>query len=92
MFGRVLELQPDYADAINAIGVISIRQGNYEDGLVFFNRAAELMTDNAGVRLNIAITLYLMGRRTEAGEEYQRAVEMDNTLRDLLKFITPDQR
>lgn len=47
MFGRVLELQPDYADAINAIGVISIRHGNYEDGLVFFNGAAELMTDNA---------------------------------------------
>jgi tetratricopeptide (TPR) repeat protein len=89
MFQRALELRPNFGDAINAVGVISTKRGRYTEALQFFNRAAELLPNDAGVRLNIAITLYLLGRQNEAGVEYQKAIDMDKTLQDLLKFIKP---
>ncbi|MFC1554630.1 tetratricopeptide repeat protein [candidate division KSB1 bacterium] len=92
MLNRALVLRPDFGDAFNAIGVIQTKKGEYEGALQSYNRAAELMPNNAGVRVNIAITLYLMGRRNEAGEEYQKAIDMDKTFKDLLKFIRPIKR
>ncbi|MCH8287071.1 hypothetical protein IIB79_11190 [candidate division KSB1 bacterium] len=47
------------------------------------------MPNNAGVRLNVAITMYLLGRLAEAGAEYQRAIDIDKTLLNLLKFLRP---
>jgi len=87
MFRRALELQPNFGDAINAIGVIHTRRSEYEDALQQYYRASELLPNDAGIRLNIAITLYLQGRRSEAFEEYDRVIQMDKTFKDLLKFL-----
>ncbi|MFC1555677.1 tetratricopeptide repeat protein [candidate division KSB1 bacterium] len=87
MLRRSLELEPDFGDAVNAMGVIFTRRGQYEEALQHYYRASELLPNDAGIRLNIAITLYLQGRRSEAEQEYDRAVEMDRTFKDLLKFL-----
>ena len=89
MFQRALELRPNFGDAINAVGVVYTKKSRYQEAMQFYTRAAELMPNDAGVRLNIAITYYLLGQQNDAGVEYQKAIEMDKTLQDLLKFIKP---
>lgn len=87
MFNQALELRPEFGDALNAMGVILTRRGDYDHALDYYNRASELLPTDAGIRLNIAITLYLQGRRAEAEAEYDRVVDMDRTFKDLLKFL-----
>ncbi len=86
-FTRALELSPDFGDALNASGVVYTRRGEYEKALRLYYRAAEQNPADAGIRLNIAITLYLQGRRSEAQDEYDRVIEMDKAFKDLLKFL-----
>ncbi len=92
MMQRALELRPDFGDAINALGVIYVRQARYDQAMQFFQRAAELLPNDGGIRLNIAITLFLQNKRTEAEEEYGKAIELDKAFKDLIKFITPKKK
>ncbi|MCP4725691.1 MAG: tetratricopeptide repeat protein [bacterium] len=92
MLQRALELRPDFGDAINAVGVIYVKKAQYDRALEFFRRAAELLPVDAGIRVNIAITLYMQGNRTGAEEEYGEAVELDKRYKDLLKFIRPRKK
>ncbi|MFC1732872.1 tetratricopeptide repeat protein [candidate division KSB1 bacterium] len=87
MLQRALQLNPEFGDAMNALGVALTKRGQYEEALQYFYRASELLPNDAGIRLNIAITLYLQGRRTEAEDEYDRVIEMDRRFKDLLRFL-----
>ena len=89
MFQRAIQLNPDMGDAVNGLGVVHTIRGEYDEALQRYNEAAQLMPNNAGVRLNVAITMYLLGRLAEAGAEYQRAIDIDKTLLNLLKFLRP---
>jgi len=87
MFRQALDLRADFGDALNAMGVIMTKRGQYDEALEYYYRASELLPADAGIRLNIAITLYLLGRRAEAEQEYDRVIDMDKTFKDLLKFL-----
>jgi len=84
---KALKLKPDMADAINALGVIATRKGDYGRALELYQKAAALNPSDGGIQLNIAITYYLMGRRVEARQAYRRAVEIDPSLEGQLPFL-----
>ncbi len=74
---RAIAADPAMGDAFNSKGVVLARRGEYDEAFAVFERAEELMPGNAGIRLNMAITRYLQGRRHEAAVIYRQVVEMD---------------
>ena len=88
MMTRVLELDPRFGDAYNALGVIHTMRREYEQALGFYERALEFNPLDAGVRKNIALTYTLQGKRKEAMEEYRTLIEQnpeyEGTLDDYL--------
>lgn len=49
-----IELNPDSADAITAIGQIQFTSGNFQDATISFTRAIELRPDNPTLRIFLA--------------------------------------
>ena len=89
---RALRLNPDMGDAMNLLGVIATFERDYDTALNQYRRALEYLPNEAGIRLNIAITYYLQGARTEAESEYEAAKDLDRDLEGLLKFLEPGGR
>jgi tetratricopeptide (TPR) repeat protein len=86
MFDRVLAVEPDHADALNAKGVVLTHQGQYDQALEHYRRALNL-EDNNGVRMNIALTYYLKGERETADRLFQEVVALDNSYLELFDFL-----
>ena len=87
MMDRALEKTPDFADALNAKGVILTRKGNVEEALTFCREALRLHPQDAGFRMNIALIYYLQNKRAEAIREYERALELDPSQEGVFEFI-----
>jgi tetratricopeptide (TPR) repeat protein len=87
MMDRALEKAPDFADAVNAKGVILARKGNYEEALTFCREALRLHPRDAGFRMNIALIYYLQNKRAEAVREYERALELDPSQEGVFEFL-----
>ncbi|MEW6751633.1 MAG: tetratricopeptide repeat protein [Candidatus Latescibacterota bacterium] len=86
MFDRVLEMAPEHADALNARGVALTRLGRYEEALECYRRSL-LHEDNNGVRMNVALTYYLMGERAAADQLFQEVVAQDDSYGELFDFL-----
>ncbi len=86
MFDRALALAPEHADALNGRGVVLTRQGRYEEALACYRRALQQQDDN-GVRMNVALTYYLMGERQTADQVYQEVARADDTYAELFDFL-----
>ena len=86
MFHRALSMDAEYFDAINAIGVVLTVQGQYEEALEHFRRALVLRDEN-GIRMNVALTYYLMGERDTADRIFEEVVALDESYGDLFDFL-----
>ncbi|RKY71510.1 MAG: hypothetical protein DRP97_01950 [Candidatus Latescibacterota bacterium] len=87
MMDRALEKAPDFADALNAKGVILTRKGKYEEALTFCREALRLHPGDAGFRMNIALIYYLQNKHAEAVREYERALELDPSQEGIFEFL-----
>ncbi|MGY8826276.1 MAG: tetratricopeptide repeat protein [Candidatus Latescibacterota bacterium] len=86
MFDRVLAMQSDYFDALNAQGVVLTHQGQYDEAMAYYRRALQ-QEDNTGVRMNIALTYYLKGERETADRLFQEVIALDESYLDLFDFL-----
>lgn len=77
MFNTALKLKPDFPDALNSLGVIRTRKGEYEQAMNFYNRSLELFPNHPGFKLNIALTHYIQGNKILAQQEYNEVVKLD---------------
>ena len=87
MFDRVLEMVPEHGDAINAKGVIMTRKADYEAAMELYRRALRIEDDN-GIRMNIALTYYLMGERETADRLFDEVVALDDGYLELFDFLS----
>jgi tetratricopeptide (TPR) repeat protein len=87
MFKKALDLRPGFGDALNALGVIETKRRNYQQALEYYREALSQRPNDAGIRMNVAITYYLLGRRAEAEEEYENAVELDENYEGMLDIF-----
>ena len=92
-YGEALELidrarlaEPDNAHIIDSYGWVLYRLGRHEDALVELRRAWSMLKD-AEVAAHVAEVLWVMGRRDEAREFFQRAHELDPENRSLLRSL-----
>ena len=84
---QALVAEPQFADAVNAKGVVLTHQGNYDEALELFAQAATLVPDQLGFRLNIALVHYLKGEHQKADVLYQQVISQDDSYEGLLDFL-----
>ncbi|CAO3411604.1 tetratricopeptide repeat protein [Azospirillum largimobile] len=90
LYGRVLEVEPGYPDALHLSGILLGQTGRLEDGIARIAEAIARRPDHAEYRLNHGNLLRVAGRREAAMEAYRQAhalgaLQAADTLADLLK-------
>jgi len=74
---RALEIDPEFADAHNELGVMSVSAGNLADASDEFQRAIDLCPDHAVALANLSIVLGKMEHYDEASSVATRALRVD---------------
>jgi tetratricopeptide (TPR) repeat protein len=75
-FEAVLRRAPSYANVIEILGGLYTRQGRIADGLRMDRKLVKLQPGNATAHYNLACSLALSKRKTDALRELQRAVKL----------------
>lgn len=86
LIDRARLAEPDNAHIIDSYGWVLYRLGRHEDALVELRRAWSMLKD-AEVAAHVAEVLWVLGRRDEAREFFQRAHELDPENRSLLRSL-----
>ncbi len=77
-FRRALELQPDYPEVWNNMGVLYNRQERFKDAIVYFDKALKdenyITPENAYT--NMGYAFYRLGRYRDAIESHQKALDI----------------
>lgn len=78
MFQRLVEADPDDADALNALGyTLTDRTDRHEEALGYIERALALKPDSAAIIDSMGWVLFRLGRPAEALPYLERAFELD---------------
>ncbi|MEY3608914.1 MAG: hypothetical protein RLZZ447_1702 [Verrucomicrobiota bacterium] len=75
-FESVLRREPSYARVVEILGGLYTRLGRIPDGLRMDRRMVRLEPDNSTAHYNLACSLALTRRRTDALRELRRALEL----------------
>lgn len=75
-FESVLRRDRNYANVVEILGGLYTRQGRISDGLKMDRRLVKLQPENATARYNLACSLALLKRKTDALAELRRAVQL----------------
>ncbi len=73
---NALKIYPQYADALNNLGVYYRREKNYQLSLQYFTQVTELQPDYYGGWLNLGSTLLAMGQFRKALDANLEALEL----------------
>lgn len=73
---RILELVPDYPDALHYSGVLAHRQGRSDDAVGLIRRSLELSPEQPDWHSNLGIILQAVGDLDGAIGEFRRAIEL----------------
>ena len=96
-FRKAIELNPNYLEAINNIGIVLQKQGKLEDAIKAYQRALKIKPDHANTHNNMGVVLQEQGKLDAAIKAYLRALKvrpqyadphsnMGNALRDQGKY------
>lgn len=76
---RLLEIQPENADAWWLLGRALLLQGRLEENVEAFRRAAKLVPNRAELWETLGVALIRVGEVTEGRDAFTRAFELDNS-------------
>ena len=77
IYRTILEVAPDYADALHFSGVLAHQQAQSEQAVALIERSLELEPDRADWHSNLGIVLQDRLELDDAIVAYQRAIELD---------------
>lgn len=86
LIDRARVAEPDSAAIIDSYGWVLYRLGRFDEALVELRRAWSMMKD-AEVGAHVAQVLWVLGRRAEAREYFERAQAIDPDNRSLLRAL-----
>jgi predicted TPR repeat methyltransferase len=93
---QVLEVAPDYADAIGFLAFVCQVQGRVAEGMALYERALQIDPNSAEVCNNLGAALVMLGRASEALGYFERAVRLkpdyDDAANNLRKVQAEVQR
>lgn len=75
-FESVLRRDPNYVNVVEILGGLYTRQGRISDGLKMDRRLVKLQPENATAHYNLACSLALSKRKSDALDELRRAVQL----------------
>lgn len=75
-YESVLRRNPNYANVVELLGGLYTRQGRVADGLRMDRKLVKLQPDNATAHYNLACSLALSKRMSDALRELQQAVKL----------------
>lgn len=75
-FESVLRRNPSYANVVEILGGLYTRQGRIADGLKMDRRLVRLQPENPTAHYNLACSLALSKRKSDALRELQKAVKL----------------
>jgi tetratricopeptide (TPR) repeat protein len=75
-FESVLRRNPKYTEVIEILGELYTRTGRIEEGLRMDRRLVRLLPDNPNAHYNLACSLALKNRRSEAINTLEKAVSL----------------
>ncbi|MEQ8709766.1 MAG: tetratricopeptide repeat protein [Rhodospirillales bacterium] len=75
-YAETLRLKPDFADALNNMGVALRAQGKFEAAVACYKRSLALRPNNPGAWSNMGNALREVGRLEEACTAHRKAVEL----------------
>jgi tetratricopeptide (TPR) repeat protein len=75
-YESVLRRNSDYATVVEILGGLYTRHGRIADGLKMDRKLVKLQPENATAHYNLACSLALSKRKTDALRELQRAVKL----------------
>lgn len=79
LYGRVLESDPEHADALQYLGIIEVEEKNVAVGIELLERANKTAPDNPEAAYHLGLGLEASERLGDAIEALERAVELDPT-------------
>ena len=77
IYGSILEVAPDHADALHFSGVLAHQQARSEQAVALIERSLELEPDRADWHSNLGIVLQDRLKLDEAIVAYRRAIALD---------------
>ena len=75
-YESILRRDPNYADVVEILGGLYTKVGRVADGLKMDRKLVRLMPDNATAHYNLACSLALSKRRTDAMTSLKQAVAL----------------
>ena len=82
LYRRVLQRDPNNADALNLLGVLAAQAGHARDAKDMLSKAVAIDGENPEFRFNLALVCQGTGDRDEAIKYYRQAVEIRPTYAD----------
>ncbi len=76
LYRGILAHDPDHADSLHLLGLITAEQGNPEAGAALIQRAMAIAPGRAPYHNNLALSYRLLGRGEDAVREYRTAVTL----------------
>ena len=76
-YRKVLELQPDNADAHHLLGILALQRGAFDSAVESINRALAIDGTNAAFHGSLADVLGKLERFAEAEAHYTRSIEIN---------------
>ena len=73
---RILQQEPDQADALHLLGVVAHRSSDYEKAIAFYTRALGVRQSEATFHINLALAFSALGRLPEASAHFQQALRL----------------
>lgn len=71
---QAIEIKPDFAGAINTVGIIEFKRGRFEAAAENFKKTIEVSPNYQGIYFNYSNALSLSGKPEEAEAQLQKAV------------------
>lgn len=71
---QAVEIKPDFAGAINTLGIIEFKRGKYDAAAENFKKTIEVSPNYQGIYFNYSNALSLNGKPEEAEAQLQKAV------------------
>jgi tetratricopeptide (TPR) repeat protein len=75
-FERIHRRLPDYADVVEILGGLYTREGRIDEGLKMDRKLVRMMPENPNAHYNLACSLALKSRGTEAIRSLSKAVDL----------------
>jgi predicted O-linked N-acetylglucosamine transferase (SPINDLY family) len=76
LYGKALEKDPDRAEALHLLGVVTYQRGQFASAIALIERALPELADLPEAHLDLGNALRAAGRPAEAADSYRRAIAL----------------